>query len=819
MSRLISERRFRKPVLVFACIVACIALWAYAADDGVVVDIGASSGNAVNATADSGVGGRFTGLFGLQTYGTTYGGLFQDTDGTGSVILAQGHTGILANGALLGIDADGGSSGVGGEFSGGWGVRAYGLNYGGYFEDTNGTGRATLAQGNTGVSASGLSLGIYAEASGSSSIGGEFHGEYGVIAYGLGYGGFFTDTNGTGRATLAQHHVGVTATGMDKGIYAEASGSSSIGGEFHGDFGIQAYGLNYGGYFKDSNGTSTVRLAQDDVGINTLGLATGIYAEASSPTVGTGGEFHGAHGIKAYGSTYAGLFEDSNDNTVVKLAEGTTGVSVTDSVIGVYAVASGASSVAGWFDGDNGRVELGIGDKGVSISDLAGAGSLYYGVYSITPHSSSTSGYFDGGMYGVQGIGVTGVEGEGSIGGVYGTGVSWGVRAHSGTTTVTLPQDLATLQGNGPVGTIQNHPYSKDLVVVSHAPVGDEFATYTRGSARLEGGEAVIRLSEAFRVTTNPDYGLTAHLTPVGDWADLYIAEKTTDRIVVRSRSADPSATFDYQVWGLRIGFEEAPILREKTEDAGLPSMDVVHQMHQRRPDLQQHAAMRRYVDAESTDIDLSRSKALIEAIGVHKPEQPIPVAKGGSETVQSPEVVDLNQRSAAEPTTQPSPTGVLTGVREGEILPGRSPDIRARSFQPSLSELARHHSVRGEAEPGDVLVASTDGSGVFLRSNVEIDAAVVGVVASAPGLVLGSGADDAAQGEEYQLPVALAGIADVKVDADYGPIAVGDLLVTSPTPGHAMRDSAALPGTVLGKALQSLDAGCGMIQVLIMLR
>jgi hypothetical protein len=62
-------------------------------------------------------------------------------------------------------------------------------------------------------------------------------------------------------------------------------------------------------------------------------------------------------------------------------------------------------------------------------------------------------------------------------------------------------------------------------------------------------------------------------------------------------------------------------------------------------------------------------------------------------------------------------------------------------------------------------------------------------------------------------------GIAEVKVDADYGAIKVGDLLITSPTPGHAMRDVAALPGTVLGKALQPVDAGRSTIQVLITVR
>ena len=46
-----------------------------------------------------------------------------------------------------------------------------------------------------------------------------------------------------------------------------------------------------------------------------------------------------------------------------------------------------------------------------------------------------------------------------------------------------------------------------------------------------------------------------------------------------------------------------------------------------------------------------------------------------------------------------------------------------------------------------------------------------------------------------------------------------GDLLVTSPTPGHAMAQQARLPGTAFGKALEPLEKGTGMIKVLVMLR
>ena len=57
------------------------------------------------------------------------------------------------------------------------------------------------------------------------------------------------------------------------------------------------------------------------------------------------------------------------------------------------------------------------------------------------------------------------------------------------------------------------------------------------------------------------------------------------------------------------------------------------------------------------------------------------------------------------------------------------------------------------------------------------------------------------------------------KVDAGWGSIRPGDLLQSSPTPGHAMRTDDPTVGGVLGKALEPLDAGTGTIRVLVTLR
>jgi hypothetical protein len=66
---------------------------------------------------------------------------------------------------------------------------------------------------------------------------------------------------------------------------------------------------------------------------------------------------------------------------------------------------------------------------------------------------------------------------------------------------------------------------------------------------------------------------------------------------------------------------------------------------------------------------------------------------------------------------------------------------------------------------------------------------------------------------------VALAGRVPVKVDAAYGAIGVGDLLVASATAGHAMRSENPAPGTVIGKALEPFAGGQGTIMMMVLNR
>jgi len=79
----------------------------------------------------------------------------------------------------------------------------------------------------------------------------------------------------------------------------------------------------------------------------------------------------------------------------------------------------------------------------------------------------------------------------------------------------------------------------------------------------------------------------------------------------------------------------------------------------------------------------------------------------------------------------------------------------------------------------------------------------------------------DRQQSQDDRKPIALLGKVYCKVDANYAPIEVGDLLTTAPSLGHAMKASDPLKafGAVIGKALRPLNAGRGLIPVLIALQ
>jgi hypothetical protein len=113
--------------------------------------------------------------------------------------------------------------------------------------------------------------------------------------------------------------------------------------------------------------------------------------------------------------------------------------------------------------------------------------------------------------------------------------------------------------------------------------------------------------------------------------------------------------------------------------------------------------------------------------------------------------------------------------------------------------------------EPGDVLVIGPDGT--LILSSEPYQASVAGVYSTQPGFVGGQPVTGEVAGN---IPLAVVGVVPVKVSAENGAIRPGDLLVSSSTPGYAMKAGPNPPqGTVIGKALGKLEAGTGIIKML----
>ena len=119
-----------------------------------------------------------------------------------------------------------------------------------------------------------------------------------------------------------------------------------------------------------------------------------------------------------------------------------------------------------------------------------------------------------------------------------------------------------------------------------------------------------------------------------------------------------------------------------------------------------------------------------------------------------------------------------------------------------------------GEIDVGEVLVISPDGS--LVLSSEAYQTTVVGVHSTRPSYL---GNAQFADVEGY-VPLAMLGVVPVKASAENGPIQPGDMLVSSDTPGHAMRAGENPPqGTVIGKALSPLEEGTDYIQMIVTLQ
>ncbi len=601
----------------------------------------------------------------------------------------------------------------------------------------------------------------------------------------------------------ASSFVDTTSTSQTK------TGHFIVGGGFEGNnssgIGVQGVGTTAGGSFFDNSG-NTANVASGGYGVTAYGTTVGVAGNGQTGVSGygnvTGGSFGSlvstallatvTEGVHANGFLVGGYFTNSTGDARASLGDGRVGIS------------AGGSDAGGFFSDTNasGAASVAVGDIGISASGVQAGAYFTKPATNAQAYLAASNGFTENGVYGLS----------------YGAyeSPSYFVNQYTGAYAY-VGYDAYKIVGNGSVNFIQNDPTDPSHVIVYTAPEGDEAAVYTRGTARLAGGTARVALGETFARVANPEIGLTVQLTARGSAVPLAVETVTTSELVVRGPASGPQdLVFDYAVWGLRIGFEDRPVVEPKRQEAWIPAATQDDALYAAQPSLRAYSARQRFDRMERAADPLrvaarsgSSADALKAAIHVYDRNAdlsgvlatPTANAHATPQTHARP----TEPAPAAPPAGEPATPLPATGTR------ARSPDPPAQTatapaFAPSTTQIEVAEPVEG----GDVLAAAPDESAALRLASTQADPAVVGIVAGAAGARWTGTA-----------PIALAGsVVLCKVDAAYGAIVRSALLVASPTPGHAMTGGESpRPGTVIGKALESLEAGTGTIRVLVMSR
>jgi hypothetical protein len=170
----------------------------------------------------------------------------------------------------------------------------------------------------------------------------------------------------------------------------------------------------------------------------------------------------------------------------------------------------------------------------------------------------------------------------------------------------------------------------------------------------------------------------------------------------------------------------------------------------------------------------------------------------------------------------------VTTDVTLQNEIPGANINLattgggatRVNVLEIAGADLAEKFVATDEVRPGMVVVIDPENAGQIQLARGAYNRGVAGVVSGANnfsfGAVLGN-----LPGLEDAPPIALSGRVYVWCDATNASIRPWDLLTTSETPGHAMRaaDPARAQGAIIGKAMTGLEAGRGLVLVLVSLQ
>jgi hypothetical protein len=133
------------------------------------------------------------------------------------------------------------------------------------------------------------------------------------------------------------------------------------------------------------------------------------------------------------------------------------------------------------------------------------------------------------------------------------------------------------------------------------------------------------------------------------------------------------------------------------------------------------------------------------------------------------------------------------------------------------FAEMIETDGMEASYEPGDVMAISTDRDRAVTLSTEACSTAIIGVYSTKPGFI--GSTHPTSEQYDNEIPVAITGIVPCKVTTENGSIKRGDLLTSSSKPGYAMKATDPQIGTILGKAMGTLENGTGVIEILVILQ
>jgi hypothetical protein len=395
-----------------------------------------------------------------------------------------------------------------------------------------------------------------------------------------------TVTEGTGSVLLAGAqlaNISQDSSGFEMSFRDELLAGSSTGGGLT----VVAHDATLKG---DGSANTPLGIANGQVvrslnGLHdTVTLAAGsnvtITPSGSTLTIAsTGGSGGLTLPFAGTGATPGPLFSITNSSSDINQQS--------TAVLGISGIGPGVQGQSGDYFGVYGRSTnfygvVGVGGGGASGvfgrsaggDGVLGEGSAgHFGVRGMSG-DAGVKGETGGGIgvfgedSGTGGVGVEGttIDGYGvagftstSFAGIYGkaTGGGW-AGGFDGRVGVNGDLHVSGAITAGTKDFASPHPTDPSKQIVFTCLEGPESGTYFRGTSRIVGGMATIMVPDDFRLVTSPR-GLTAQLTPVGDFAILAVMTQDLDQIVVRGSN---DVEFHYMVNGVRKGFENHVSIR-----------------------------------------------------------------------------------------------------------------------------------------------------------------------------------------------------------------------------------------------------------------